>query len=79
MDEQRSPDPAEEADVGSAPRSPDLELEPISRDGRFVYRLVAGFMIAILAVLLVGGWIKGAAASCGAGLIRPGATVIPGR
>jgi hypothetical protein len=58
---------------------PPLDLEPVGRDGRFIYRLVAGSIVATLAVVFIGGWARGAAAHCGSGLIRPGSTVIPAR
>jgi hypothetical protein len=47
------------------------------RDGRFIYRLVLLVALAIIGAVIVGGWMRGAAAHCGASLVRPGGTVIP--
>ncbi len=52
-------------------------LLPVGRDRRFVYRLVAALLVGIIAAAFVGAKLKGWAGTCGAGLIRPGSTVIP--
>lgn len=67
-------DPENPPSLGTVDES---TLEPMPRDGRFIYRLVLGVFIAIAAVVVIGGWMRGAAAHCGASLVRPGGTVIP--
>ena len=52
-------------------------LEPVGRDSRFIYRLVLLFVLAIIGAVILGAWMRGAAAHCGANLVRPGSTVIP--
>lgn len=52
-------------------------LEPVTRDGRFIVRLVLLCLLGVIAAAFVGARLKGAVGSCGAGLIRPGGTVIP--
>jgi hypothetical protein len=53
------------------------ELEPIRRDRGFIVRLVLLSLLGMTAAAFVGWKLKGAASGCGAGLIRPGGTVIP--
>ena len=55
----------------------DLDLQPVGRDWRFVYRLVAALLVALVVASFLAWKLKGAAASCGAGLVRPGSSVIP--
>lgn len=55
----------------------EASLEPVTRDGRFIVRLVLLCLLGVTAAAFVGARLKGAAGSCGAGLIRPGGTVIP--
>jgi len=52
-------------------------LVPVGRDRRFVARLVLLCAVAVLAAAFVGARLQRAAGSCGASLIRPGASVIP--
>jgi hypothetical protein len=52
-------------------------LVPVGRDWRFVGRLVALLLVGLIAAAFVGAKLKGFAGDCGAGLIRPGSTVIP--
>ena len=52
-------------------------LLPVERDKRFVYRLVAALLVGVIAAAFVGSKLQGWAGSCGAGLIRPGTSVIP--
>lgn len=52
-------------------------LLPIERDWRFLYRLVALLLVGLIAAAFVGWKLKGLAAGCGSGLVRPGSTVIP--
>ena len=77
MTEQRDPEsPPKDAERSTID---DADLEPVTRDARFVYRIVAALILGAAGALVIGAWMKGAAASCGAGLIRPGVTVIPSR
>ncbi len=52
-------------------------LLPVERDRSFVFRLVAAILVGIVAAAFVGAKLKGWAGTCGAGLIKPGSTVIP--
>lgn len=52
-------------------------LEPIRRDRVFLYKLVFAIAVGITVTVMIAGRMKRAAAGCGAGLIRPGASVIP--
>jgi len=55
----------------------DDALEPMKRDSAFLYRLVALLVIGAAIAAFVGLKIKSAAANCGAGMLRPGGSVIP--
>ncbi|MDP3279239.1 MAG: hypothetical protein Q8Q09_28875 [Deltaproteobacteria bacterium] len=55
----------------------DLDLEPVGRDSRFVFRLVSALILGAFAALVIGAWMRGAAANCGSKILQPGATVIP--
>ena len=52
-------------------------LAPVTRDRRFIARLVLLGLVAALASSFIGMKLRSAAGSCGASLIRPGSTVIP--
>lgn len=52
-------------------------LVPVGRDRRFLVRLVLLALVALVASSFVALKLQRAAGSCGASLIRPGATVIP--
>ncbi len=52
-------------------------LVPVERDRRFLFRLVALLVVGVIAAAFVGAKLKGWAGTCGAGLIRPGSSVIP--
>lgn len=71
--------PDEEPEPPSTGAVDERDLVPVERDTRFVYRLVALLLLALVAAAFVGAKLKGWGASCGAGLIRPGSTVIPPR
>ncbi|MFO0557089.1 MAG: hypothetical protein U0269_35815 [Polyangiales bacterium] len=55
------------------------ELEPVTRDGRFIVRLVLALAVGLMGAIVIGAWMRGAAANCGSSLVRPGANVIPNR
>jgi hypothetical protein len=55
----------------------DLDLEPMRRDGRFLVRLVLALLVGAMAATVIGWKMHSLAASCGAGIIRPGGSVIP--
>jgi hypothetical protein len=57
----------------------EAELEPVTRDRRFIVRLVLALLVGLLGAILIGRWMRGAAANCGSSLVRPGASVIPPR
>lgn len=61
----------------AAPTLRDEDFEPVGRDYRFLFRLVAALLVGVAVAAWVGMRARTAAASCGAGLIRPGSTVIP--
>ncbi len=67
------------ADEPEAPKPSlrDDELEPMRRDRGFLVRLVAAAIVGIIAAAFVGYKLKHVASGCGAGLIRPGSSVIP--
>ncbi len=67
-------DPSLPPSTGSVDES---TLQPVERDRRFVYRLVAALLVGVIAATFVGSKLQGWAGSCGAGLIRPGSSVIP--
>lgn len=52
-------------------------LQPVERDRRFVVRLVLLLLVATIVAAMIGAWIQRRAGSCGAGIIRPGSSVIP--
>ncbi len=54
-----------------------LDLEPVGRNPRFVIRLVLALLVGLIAAAFVGMKLKGVAANCGAGLVRPGESVVP--
>jgi hypothetical protein len=69
---------SDQDDKAPRPSSDELgDLEPIRRDRGFVYRLVAALIAGAMAATFVGWKLQRAAAGCGAGLVRPGSTVIP--
>ncbi len=58
--------------------SDDLDnLPPIKRDYGFLFKLIGALALGLVISAFVGMKLKGAAAGCGADLIRPGQTVIP--
>jgi hypothetical protein len=63
----------------STGRVDESELEPVTRDGRFIVRLVLALTVGLMAAIAIGAWMRGAAANCGSSLVRPGANVIPTR
>ncbi len=67
----------EEPPVPSTGTVDESALVPVERDRRFLYRLVALILVGVIAAAFVGAKLKGWASSCGAGLIRPGTSVIP--
>jgi len=71
------PNTLEESPPPSVGTVDEASLEPITRDHRFVVRLVLFCLVGVTAAAFVGNKIRGAAGNCGAGLIRPGGTVIP--
>lgn len=54
-------------------------LLPVERDRRFVVRLVLALLAGLVAAAFVSVKLRSAAGACGAGLIRPGSSVIPPR
>lgn len=54
-------------------------LLPVERDRRFIVRLVLALLVGLIAAAFVAVKIRSAAGACGAGLIRPGSSVIPPR
>jgi hypothetical protein len=71
MSEEDNPTPVSTGQVDES------TLLPVDRDRRFVYRLVAALLVGVIAAAFVGAKLQGWAGHCGAGLIRPGASVIP--
>ncbi len=69
--------PDDEPPVPSTGTVDESTLVPVERDRRFVVRLVGLMLVGLLAAAFVGAKIKGFAGTCGAGLIRPGSSVIP--
>lgn len=69
--------PSEEPLPPSSGKVDESTLQPVERDRRFVVRLVLVLLVATIVAASVGGWIQRRAGACGAGLIRPGASVIP--
>jgi hypothetical protein len=67
----------EESSVPSTGKVDENELVPVSRDTRFLLRLVLLALLGVIAAAFVGAKLKGFAGTCGAGLIRPGTSVIP--
>jgi hypothetical protein len=64
--------------AAKSPESRDsLDLEPVQRDSRFIVRLVLLTIVGLIAATFVGMKLKGVAANCGSGLIRPGSSVVP--
>jgi hypothetical protein len=57
----------------------EAELEPVTRDGRFITRLILAAVAGVIFTVIVGAWLRGAAANCGSSILRPGSTVIPPR
>lgn len=55
----------------------EADLEPVTRDSRFLVRLALMLTVGVMLAIVVGAWMRGAAANCGSSLIRPGSTVIP--
>jgi|LNFM01.1.fsa_nt_gb hypothetical protein len=66
--------PAEPPSSGKVDES---ELEPVTRDGRFISRLILALIVGAMLAIVVGAYIRGAAANCGSSIVRPGSTVIP--
>lgn len=64
------------ADESKPPMRED-ELEPMGRDRSFLVRLVAAILVGAIVAAFVGWKLQHAASGCGAGLIRPGTSVIP--
>ncbi len=71
------PTPPDEAPPPSTGTVDEASLEPVTRDSRFLVRLVLLCLLGVTAAAFVGARLRGAAGNCGAGLIRPGGTVIP--
>lgn len=71
-----TPSPEEELPP-SAGKVDESTLQPVERDRRFVVRLVLMLAVAVVVATSVGGWIQRRAGACGAGIIRPGSSVIP--
>jgi hypothetical protein len=65
------------AEPESPPSGSVDDLEPMGRDRVFVIKLVVALVLGLVVAALVGWKIKTSAAGCGAGLIRPGSSVIP--
>jgi hypothetical protein len=72
-------DPNEDPPVVSTGSVDESTLLPVERDRRFVVRLVLALLVGLIATSFVAMKIRSAAGACGAGLIRPGSTVIPPR
>jgi hypothetical protein len=53
------------------------QLEPVTRDSRFIVRLILGVTVGLMLAIAIGAWMRGAAANCGSSFVRPGANVIP--
>lgn len=53
------------------------EYLPMKRDYGFLVKLVGALLVGIVAAGFVGWKIRSAAAGCGAGLVRPGSSVVP--
>lgn len=66
--------PSEPQPTGKVDES---ELEPVTRDSRFIVRLALALAVGAMLAITVGAWMRGAAANCGASIVRPGSTVIP--
>jgi hypothetical protein len=67
----------EDPEIVSTGAVDESTLVPVERDRRFLFRLVALFLTGAIAAAFVGAKLKGWAGTCGAGLIRPGSSVIP--
>lgn len=52
-------------------------LVPMERDRRFLVRLVSMLIIGLIVAVWLSAKMVNAAGACGAGLIRPGSSVIP--
>jgi hypothetical protein len=61
----------------STGRVDESQLEPVTRDSRFIVRLILIVPVALMIVIAIGAWMRGAAANCGSSFVRPGANVIP--
>lgn len=68
---------SEEPEPPSTGAVDESTLVPVERDRRFVVRLVLMLLVGVVVAVLLGSALKGWAGSCGAGLIRPGSSVIP--
>lgn len=67
----------EDPEIPSTGTVDESTLVPVERDRRFLFRLVALILTGLIAAAFVGAKLKGWAGTCGAGLIRPGSSVIP--
>ena len=67
----------EDHEIPSTGAVDESALLPVERDRRFLFRLVALILVGVIGAAFVGAKLKGWAGACGAGLIRPGASVIP--
>ena len=71
-----SPPPNAEFPEGAG-KVDESTLVPVERDRGFVVRLVSLLLVGLIAAVWVGAKLQHAAGDCGAGLIRPGSSVIP--
>ena len=67
----------EDPEIHSTGAVDESTLVPVERDRRFLFRLVALIVVGVIAAAFVGAKLKGWAGTCGAGLLRPGSSVIP--
>lgn len=67
----------DDSEVTSTGAVDESTLVPVERDRGFLYRLVALILVGVIGAAFVGAKLKGWAGTCGAGLIRPGSSVIP--
>lgn len=68
-----TPEPEVPKSTGTVDES---TLEPVTRDVRFVVRLVMFCVVGVIAAAFVGLRMRSAAGNCGSSLVRPGGAII---